>query len=62
MSLPDSGDALAALDGAQTVRRVQEFTRVRQDERFETLDVNRVLYGVVELTRPAGEAGANVLG
>ncbi len=48
----------AALDGAQTVRRVQEFTRVRQDERFETIDVNRVLYGVVELTRPAWEAGA----
>ncbi len=48
----------AALDGAQTVRRVQEFTRVRQDERFETLDVNRVLYGVIELTRPAWEAGA----
>ncbi|MCE9627578.1 MAG: hybrid sensor histidine kinase/response regulator, partial [Candidatus Eisenbacteria bacterium] len=48
----------AAVDGAQTVRRVQEFTRVRQDERFETLDVNRVLYGVVELTRPAWEAGA----
>jgi len=48
----------AALDGAQTVRRVQEFTRVRQDERFETLDVNRVLYGVVELTRPAWEASA----
>src|SRR5205814_2356083 len=48
----------AALDGAQTVRRVQEFTRVRQDERFETLDLNRVLHGVVELTRPAWEAGA----
>jgi signal transduction histidine kinase/CheY-like chemotaxis protein len=48
----------AALDGAQTVRRVQEFTRVRQDERFETVDLNRVLYGVVELTRPAWEAGA----
>ena len=48
----------AALDGAQTVRRVQEFTRVRQDERFETIDVSRVLYGVLELTRPAWEAGA----
>jgi signal transduction histidine kinase/CheY-like chemotaxis protein len=43
----------AALDGAHTVRRVQEFTRVRQDERFETLDINRVLEGVVEFTRPA---------
>ena len=48
----------AALDGAHTVRRVQEFTRVRQDERFETLDVNHVLLGVLELTRPAWEAGA----
>src|SRR5262245_6274074 len=48
----------AALDGAQTVRRVQEFTRVRQDERFENVDLNRVLYGVAELTRPAWEAGA----
>jgi len=31
---------------------------VRQDERFETVDLNRVLYGVIELTRPAWEAGA----
>ncbi len=46
----------AALDGAQAVRRVQEFTRLRQDERFETLDVNQVLLGVLELTRPAWEA------
>ena len=48
----------AALDGAHAVRRVQEFTRVRQDERFETLDVNRVLEEVAEFTRPAWEAGA----
>jgi signal transduction histidine kinase/CheY-like chemotaxis protein len=48
----------AALDGAHTVRRVQEFTRVRNDERFETLDVNQVLLGVLELTRPAWEASA----
>ena len=48
----------AALDGAHTVRRVQEFTRVRNDERFGTLDVNQVLLGVIELTRPAWETGA----
>ncbi|MCC6650007.1 MAG: GAF domain-containing protein, partial [Candidatus Eisenbacteria bacterium] len=48
----------AALDGAHTVRRVQEFTRVRQDERFETIDINQVLLGVLELTRPAWESGA----
>lgn len=48
----------AALDGAQTVRRVQEFTRVRQDEHFETVDLNHVLLGVTELTRPVWESGA----
>jgi signal transduction histidine kinase/ActR/RegA family two-component response regulator len=48
----------AALDGAHTVRRVQEFTRVRQDESFETLDLNQVVMGVIELTRTAWEAGA----
>jgi len=46
----------AALDGAQTVRRVQEFSRLRQDEHFETLDVREVLQGVLELTRSAWEA------
>ena len=48
----------AALDGAQTVRRVQEFTRVRQDEHFQTVDINQVLLGVTELTRPVWESGA----
>jgi signal transduction histidine kinase/ActR/RegA family two-component response regulator len=48
----------AALDGAQTVRRVQEFTRIRHDERFAALDVNPVLSDVVELTRMAWETDA----
>ncbi|NOT34180.1 MAG: response regulator [Candidatus Eisenbacteria bacterium] len=43
----------AALDGAHTVKRVQEFTRVRHDEPFEPLDMNEILKGVVELTRTA---------
>jgi signal transduction histidine kinase/ActR/RegA family two-component response regulator/PAS domain-containing protein len=46
----------AALDGAQAVRRVQEFTRLRQDERFEACELDDVLRGVLELTRPAWEA------
>ncbi|HET7224334.1 MAG TPA: ATP-binding protein [Candidatus Eisenbacteria bacterium] len=46
----------AALDGAQAVRRVQEFTRVRQDERFETVNMDVILASVVELTRPLWEA------
>ena len=46
----------AALDGATAVRRVQEFTRVRSDEHFSTLDLNRMLLEVVERTRPAWDA------
>jgi CheY-like chemotaxis protein len=48
----------AALDGAHTVRRVQEFTRVRHDADFETVDLNQILEGVIELTRPVWEEGA----
>jgi signal transduction histidine kinase/ActR/RegA family two-component response regulator len=46
----------AALDGAQAVRRVQEFTRLRQDEDFAALDVREIVQGVLDLTRPAWEA------
>jgi signal transduction histidine kinase len=47
----------AALDGAETVRRVQEFTRVRSDGYFSTLNLNELLRDVAERTRPAWEAG-----
>jgi signal transduction histidine kinase len=47
----------AALDGAETVRRVQEFTRVRSDGYFTTLSLNELLRDVAERTRPAWEAG-----
>ncbi len=39
----------AALDGAQTVRRIQEFTRTRP---FGRVDLPELLREVVELTRP----------
>jgi len=52
----------AALDGASTVRRVQEFTRLRQDEHFETVDIAQVLRDVVEFTRPAWMSGAKKRG
>jgi CheY-like chemotaxis protein len=48
----------AALDGAETVRRVQEFTRVRSDGHFATLHLNELLREVVERTRPSWEAGS----
>ena len=52
----------AALDGAQVVRRVQEFTRIRQDERFAAVDVNPVLCDVIEFTRTAWETDAKERG
>jgi GAF domain-containing protein len=41
----------AALDGAQTVRQIQEFTRVRRDQPSQTVDVNAVVRDAVEITR-----------
>jgi signal transduction histidine kinase/CheY-like chemotaxis protein len=42
----------AALDGAETVRRIQEFTRVRVDSRlFIEVDVNELVNDVIEFTR-----------
>ena len=42
----------AAHDGAQTVRRIQEFTRTRSTRPFGRVDVPEVLREVVELARP----------
>jgi signal transduction histidine kinase len=41
-----------AQDGAYTVRRVQEFARVRQTRPFETVDLNAVVREALEATRP----------
>jgi PAS domain S-box-containing protein len=42
----------AALDGAQTVRRIQEFTRTRRTRPFGRVDLGELLREVVELVRP----------
>ena len=42
----------AAHDGAQTVRRIQEFTRTRSTRPFGRVDMHKVLQEVVELARP----------
>jgi signal transduction histidine kinase/CheY-like chemotaxis protein len=52
----------AALDGAHTVRRVQEFTRVRMDEHFQPIDLNGVIESVIEFTRPAWMTNAKKRG
>jgi signal transduction histidine kinase/BarA-like signal transduction histidine kinase len=54
---PDMAESLtmirqAAHDGAQTVRRIQEFTRTRSSRPFTPVDVPRLLHEVVDLARP----------
>jgi signal transduction histidine kinase/CheY-like chemotaxis protein len=51
-----------ALDGAHTVKRIQEFTRVRQDESRESVNLSQVLLQVVDLTRSAWQAEAKARG
>jgi GAF domain-containing protein/ActR/RegA family two-component response regulator len=41
----------AALDGARTVRQIQEFTRVRRDQPTQAVDVNQAVRDAVEVTR-----------
>ncbi|MGH7303051.1 MAG: ATP-binding protein, partial [Candidatus Rokuibacteriota bacterium] len=41
----------SALDGAQTVRRLQEFTRTRRDQPFVAVDLNEIVRGALEITQ-----------
>jgi GAF domain-containing protein/CheY-like chemotaxis protein len=41
----------SALDGAQTVRRLQDFTRIRRDQPLVPLDINMVVRDAMEMTR-----------
>lgn len=41
----------ASLDGAETVRRIQEFTRLRTDENFAEIDINEILRESLEITK-----------
>jgi len=41
----------AGVDGAQTVRRIQEFTRIRRTRPFQAVDLNEVVDTVVKVTR-----------
>jgi PAS domain S-box-containing protein len=56
----------SARDGAETVRRIQEFTNNRDNQRnLEILDVNEVVQSVIDMSRPrwrdvAQEKGINI--
>jgi signal transduction histidine kinase/ActR/RegA family two-component response regulator len=39
-------------DGAETIRRIQEFTGVRRDREFVTLSLNEIILEVVNITQP----------
>jgi GAF domain-containing protein/CheY-like chemotaxis protein len=41
----------SALDGAQTVRRLQEFTRIRRDQPLVPLDINQVVRDSLDITQ-----------
>ena len=45
----------AANDGSETVRRIQQFARLRPDEQFVSVDINRVVRDAVAITRPRWE-------
>jgi signal transduction histidine kinase len=51
-----------ALDGSQTVRRIQEFSRKLPARPFEPVDLNRVIEQVMEITQPRWKAEAQARG
>jgi signal transduction histidine kinase len=53
---------LASQDGADTVRRIQEFTRTRTVRPLGQVELTDVVHEVVELTRPTWEAEAQSRG
>jgi signal transduction histidine kinase/DNA-binding response OmpR family regulator len=51
-----------ALQGAATVRRIQEFSRIRKDAPTGSVDVNAAVRNAVEATRPRWKDGAEAKG
>jgi PAS domain S-box-containing protein len=45
----------AAMDGAETVRRIQTFARLRPDEQFIRVDINQIVQDAIAITRPRWE-------
>ncbi|MBI2216021.1 MAG: response regulator [Candidatus Rokubacteria bacterium] len=45
----------AAIDGSETVRRIQQFARLRPDEPFIRVDLPQIVHDAVAITRPRWE-------
>jgi len=43
---------IAAIDAAETVRRIQEFTRIRADKEFSKVNINEIIEEVKEMSKP----------
>ncbi|MEK6529783.1 MAG: ATP-binding protein, partial [candidate division NC10 bacterium] len=52
----------AATDGARTVRRIQEFARIRRDQPFVTVDLNKVVQDALEVTQARWQEDAQSRG
>ena len=48
----------AAIDGSETVRRIQQFARLRPDEPFVRVDLGQIVQDAVAITRPRWEERA----
>ncbi|HET7343585.1 MAG TPA: response regulator [Methylomirabilota bacterium] len=45
----------AAIDGSETVRRIQQFARLRPDEQFVRVDINQIVQDAVAIIKPRWE-------
>ncbi len=52
----------AAMDGARTVRRLQDFTRIRRDQPVVSVDLNQVIQHVLEATESTWQQQARSRG
>jgi PAS domain S-box-containing protein len=53
---------VAAKDGAETIKRIQEFSRVRKDKNFSAIDLNQLIEQVVLITSPRWKDQSQRLG
>ncbi len=52
----------AALDGAETIRRIQEFTRIQPDEAAAPVDLSLLASSVIEVMKPGWENSMHAKG
>lgn len=52
----------AALDGAETIRRIQEFTRIQPDEVVVAVDLSQLTHAVVDVMKPSWQNSMHAKG